>query len=88
MIFRSTTIYWDESMKIPHEYVFSYRSMRNHSQSLTLKFINSTSEEHMKTKSVKTKEKMWELTKIRNTVKFFKLTKKKNKTRFYDVRKS
>ena len=46
------SIYWDESDKIPPEYIFSYRSMRNRSQSLTLKFVNSIWEERSKTKGV------------------------------------
>ena len=48
LIFRN--IYQDEFFKISHEYVFQYGSMKYHSQSLTLKFINSILEEHMKTK--------------------------------------
>ena len=39
---------WDESNKISNVKVFSYKSMRNHSQSLTLKFINSIWEDYMK----------------------------------------
>ena len=41
-------IYWDESIKIPYEYVFFYyRLRRNYGQSLTLKFVNFIWEEHM-----------------------------------------
>ena len=39
-------IYWDETIKILHEYIFSYRLMRAHSQSLILKFANSIKEEN------------------------------------------
>ena len=52
---KSLFLYWDESMKISREYVFFiYRSMRNHSQSLTLEFVNSIWEEHIKMERVLT----------------------------------
>ena len=34
-------IYWNEANKIPHKYIFFYRSMRSCTQNLTIKFVNS-----------------------------------------------
>ena len=45
-------MYWDKSIKIPHEYVFSYRLMRNYNQCLTLKFVNSIWKEYIKTEGI------------------------------------
>ena len=50
--FSLKNIHWDEFIKISHGYVFSYRSMRNHDQNLTLKLVNFILEELMKIEEV------------------------------------